>query len=57
MIIDENNVEKIIDILNSNNDIVDRLSDEQVDYLINYLSEKIKHQEKILDNLKNSVES
>ena len=49
--------EEIIDILVYNPEYVDKLSDEQVDYLINYLKIEIKKQEQVLEQLENNVES
>ena len=52
-----NNIDEMIYILASNPDYVDKLSDDQVDYLIDYLQKEIKKQEEVLENLENNVES
>ena len=48
------NIEELVNVLADNPDYVDKLNEEQVDYLINYLEKEIEKEEKILDELKNS---
>lgn len=48
------NIEELVNVLTDNQEYVDKLNEEQVDYLINYLEKEIEKQEKILDELKNS---
>ena len=51
------NTEEVVKILADSPEYVDKLSDEQVDSLINYLQKEIKKQENILENLERNVES
>lgn len=50
-------LEEIISFLNTNDELINRLTDEQVDILIKYLKYKIKQKQELLEELKNNVES
>lgn len=47
------NIEELVNVLADSPEYVDKLNEEQVDYLISYLEKEIEKQEKILDELNN----
>ena len=47
-----NFIDSIIDKISEKEELIDSLSDAQIDYLINYLQVKIKEKENILKELK-----
>lgn len=53
----DDNIEEVVNILSDNLNLVDDLSDEQVDKLISYLQSEIKRKQILLNELKNNVES
>lgn len=57
MNLSENDLEKIIDAISDNEEVINSLKGEQIDYLINYLQSKIKEKENILEQLKKNVEN
>lgn len=53
----DDNIEEVVNIISDNLNLVDDLSDEQVDKLISYLQSEIKRKQILLNELKNNVES
>ena len=51
------NMEQVIDSIFNNNDLINKLTDEQVTYLIDYLQMEIKNKEELLKKIKENVES
>ena len=52
-----NNLESYVQMLTDDLELVDNLSEEAVDTLINYLENKIQKKERILNELKKSSEN
>lgn len=50
----KDNIEEIYNLLNDDINLIDKLSDEQVDLLIEYLETEIERKEKLLESLKNN---